>query len=194
MSDFKTILEMRLDYTDWLNRRGVELPARLRTAAGSMVDYETVCEKHAVIGDAPFAVDKLTGLCARTRITSYNVCYTKLLRKMRPPYPSIAANHRPHQDFPAGLYRQSTHRAGRHALLCRYDRQSGRSVSHRCRWPAGRAVWSAPPGHSPSIPEVSCGQSSRTTPRITSYNVCYTKLLRIINTHTGKCGEKMFGG
>jgi len=69
MSYFKTILEMRLDYTDWLNRRGVELPARLRTAAGSMVDYETVCEKHAVIGDAPFAVDKLTGLCARTGAT-----------------------------------------------------------------------------------------------------------------------------
>ena len=28
MSYFKTILDLRLDYTEWLNRRGVELPAR----------------------------------------------------------------------------------------------------------------------------------------------------------------------
>ena len=69
MSYFKTILDLRLDYTDWLNRRGVELPARLRTAAGAMVGYETVCEKHSVIGDAPFAVDKLKALCARTGAT-----------------------------------------------------------------------------------------------------------------------------
>jgi alkanesulfonate monooxygenase SsuD/methylene tetrahydromethanopterin reductase-like flavin-dependent oxidoreductase (luciferase family) len=66
MSYFKTILDLRLDYTDWLNRRGVELPARLRTAAGAMVGYETVCEKHAVIGDAAFAVGKLKALCGRT--------------------------------------------------------------------------------------------------------------------------------
>ena len=52
MSYFKTILDLRLDYTDWLNRRGVELPARLRTAAGSVVGFDTVCEKHAVIGDS----------------------------------------------------------------------------------------------------------------------------------------------
>ncbi len=38
MSYFKTILDLRLDYTDWLNRRGVELPARLRTAAGARSD------------------------------------------------------------------------------------------------------------------------------------------------------------
>jgi alkanesulfonate monooxygenase SsuD/methylene tetrahydromethanopterin reductase-like flavin-dependent oxidoreductase (luciferase family) len=69
MSYFKTILDLRLDYTDWLNRRGVELPARLRTAAGAMVGYETVCEKHAVIGDAPFAVEKLKALCQRTGAT-----------------------------------------------------------------------------------------------------------------------------
>ena len=69
MSYFKTILDLRLDYTDWLNRRGVELPARLRTAAGAMVGYDTVCDKHAVIGDAPFAVEKLTALCARTGAT-----------------------------------------------------------------------------------------------------------------------------
>ena len=69
MSYFKTILDLRLDYTDWLNRRGVELPARLRTAAGAMVGYDTVCEKHAVIGDAPYAVDKIKKLCARTGAT-----------------------------------------------------------------------------------------------------------------------------
>ncbi len=69
MSYFKTILDLRLDYTDWLNQRGVELPARLRTAAGAMVGYATVCEKHAVIGDAPFAVAKLQALCERTSAT-----------------------------------------------------------------------------------------------------------------------------
>ena len=46
-----------------------ELPARLRTAAGAMVGYDTVCEKHAVIGDAPFAVEKLKALSSRTGAT-----------------------------------------------------------------------------------------------------------------------------
>jgi alkanesulfonate monooxygenase SsuD/methylene tetrahydromethanopterin reductase-like flavin-dependent oxidoreductase (luciferase family) len=66
MSYFDTIRDLRLDYTDWLNRRGVELPARLRTAAGAQVAFETVCEKHAVIGDSKFAVEKLKGLAQRT--------------------------------------------------------------------------------------------------------------------------------
>ncbi len=66
MSYFKTILDLRLDYTEWLNRRGIELPARLRTAAGTMVGYETVSDKHAVIADAPLALEKLQALCART--------------------------------------------------------------------------------------------------------------------------------
>jgi len=69
MSYFKTILDLRLDYTDWLNRRGVELPSRLKTAAGAMVGFETVCEKHAVIGDAEFAVDKIQQLARQTRAT-----------------------------------------------------------------------------------------------------------------------------
>jgi alkanesulfonate monooxygenase SsuD/methylene tetrahydromethanopterin reductase-like flavin-dependent oxidoreductase (luciferase family) len=69
MSYFKTILDLRLDYTEWLNRRGIELPARLRTAAGAMVGYETVCDKHAVIADAPLALEKLQALCARTGAT-----------------------------------------------------------------------------------------------------------------------------
>jgi hypothetical protein len=69
MSYFKTILDLRLDYTDWLNRRGVELPARLRTAAGSMVEFDTVCEQHAVIGDANLAVEKLKLLTQPTGAT-----------------------------------------------------------------------------------------------------------------------------
>ncbi len=69
MSYFDTIRDLRLDYTDWLNRRGVELPARLRTAAGTQVAFETVCEKHAVIGDSNMAVEKLKGLAQRTGAT-----------------------------------------------------------------------------------------------------------------------------
>jgi alkanesulfonate monooxygenase SsuD/methylene tetrahydromethanopterin reductase-like flavin-dependent oxidoreductase (luciferase family) len=70
MSYFKTILDLRLDYTDWLNRRGVELPARLRTAAGSVVGFDTVCEKHAVIGDSNLAVEKLKELAQKTGATN----------------------------------------------------------------------------------------------------------------------------
>jgi alkanesulfonate monooxygenase SsuD/methylene tetrahydromethanopterin reductase-like flavin-dependent oxidoreductase (luciferase family) len=66
MSYFKTITDLRLDYTDWLNRRGVELPSRLRTAAGAMVNYETVCERHAVVGDSTLAVERLRKLIKRT--------------------------------------------------------------------------------------------------------------------------------
>jgi alkanesulfonate monooxygenase SsuD/methylene tetrahydromethanopterin reductase-like flavin-dependent oxidoreductase (luciferase family) len=69
MSYFKTILDMRLDYTDWLTRRGVELPARLRTAAGAMVSFDTVCEKHAVIGDSASVIDKINGLKHKTGAT-----------------------------------------------------------------------------------------------------------------------------
>jgi alkanesulfonate monooxygenase SsuD/methylene tetrahydromethanopterin reductase-like flavin-dependent oxidoreductase (luciferase family) len=67
MSYFKTILDLRLDYTDWLTRRGVELPARLRTAAGSLVEFDAVCEKHAVIGDSELALAKLQSLTQLTR-------------------------------------------------------------------------------------------------------------------------------
>lgn len=70
MSYFKTILDLRLDYTDWLNRRGVELPPRLRTAAGAMVGFDTVCEKHAVIGDSATAVEKLRRLVRDTGATN----------------------------------------------------------------------------------------------------------------------------
>ena len=66
MSYFKTISDLRVDYTEWLNRRGVELPSRLRTAAGATVSYETVCERHAVIGDSASAVESLRKLIKRT--------------------------------------------------------------------------------------------------------------------------------
>jgi alkanesulfonate monooxygenase SsuD/methylene tetrahydromethanopterin reductase-like flavin-dependent oxidoreductase (luciferase family) len=69
MSYFKTILDMRLDYTDWLTRRGVELPARLRTAAGAMVSFDTVCEKHAVIGDSASVIGKVKDLRQKTGAT-----------------------------------------------------------------------------------------------------------------------------
>jgi alkanesulfonate monooxygenase SsuD/methylene tetrahydromethanopterin reductase-like flavin-dependent oxidoreductase (luciferase family) len=70
MSYFKTILDMRLDYTDWLTRRGVQLPARLRTAAGSTVGFDVVCDKHAVIGDSDLAAEKLRELAQRTGATN----------------------------------------------------------------------------------------------------------------------------
>jgi alkanesulfonate monooxygenase SsuD/methylene tetrahydromethanopterin reductase-like flavin-dependent oxidoreductase (luciferase family) len=66
MSYFKTITDMRIDYTAWLTRRGVELPARLRTAAGAQVGFDTVCEKHAVIGDSRLAVEKIKELTQKT--------------------------------------------------------------------------------------------------------------------------------
>jgi alkanesulfonate monooxygenase SsuD/methylene tetrahydromethanopterin reductase-like flavin-dependent oxidoreductase (luciferase family) len=68
-SYFKTILDLRLDYTDWLLRRGEELPPRLKTAAGAVVGYDVVCEKHAVIGDSKFAIEKLRELQEKTRAT-----------------------------------------------------------------------------------------------------------------------------
>jgi alkanesulfonate monooxygenase SsuD/methylene tetrahydromethanopterin reductase-like flavin-dependent oxidoreductase (luciferase family) len=70
MSYFKTITDMRVDYSAWLTRRGVELPARLRTAAGAQVAFETVCEKHAVIGDSGVAVDKIKNLTQQTGATN----------------------------------------------------------------------------------------------------------------------------
>jgi alkanesulfonate monooxygenase SsuD/methylene tetrahydromethanopterin reductase-like flavin-dependent oxidoreductase (luciferase family) len=68
-SYFKTILDLRLDYTDWLVRRGEELPPRLKTAAGAVVGYDVVCEKHAVIGDSKFAIEKLKELQEKTGAT-----------------------------------------------------------------------------------------------------------------------------
>jgi len=66
MSYFKTISDMRTEYTAWLIRRAVELPARLRTAAGARVEFETVCQQHAVIGDSALALDKIGELTQKT--------------------------------------------------------------------------------------------------------------------------------
>ena len=70
MSYFKTIADMRADYTEWLTRRGEELPARLRTAAGAQVSFETVCAQHAVIGDSRLAVERIRELAQMTRATN----------------------------------------------------------------------------------------------------------------------------
>ena len=66
MSYFQTIADMRSDYVDWLTRRGDELPARLRTAAGASVPFETICERHAIIGDSDTALRALKDLSAQT--------------------------------------------------------------------------------------------------------------------------------
>ena len=66
MSYFKTIADMRVDYTNWLLRRGEELPARLKTAAGTTVSFETICERHAVIGDSQLAIEGLRELAQKT--------------------------------------------------------------------------------------------------------------------------------
>ena len=71
MSYFKTILDMRLDYTDWLIRRGQELPPRLKTAAGTQVDFETICQRHAIVGDSETAVRELRELSRKTGATHF---------------------------------------------------------------------------------------------------------------------------
>jgi alkanesulfonate monooxygenase SsuD/methylene tetrahydromethanopterin reductase-like flavin-dependent oxidoreductase (luciferase family) len=47
----------------------VELPTRLRTAAGTQVSFETICEKHAVIGDAALVAEKIKKLGEQTGAT-----------------------------------------------------------------------------------------------------------------------------
>jgi alkanesulfonate monooxygenase SsuD/methylene tetrahydromethanopterin reductase-like flavin-dependent oxidoreductase (luciferase family) len=66
MSYFDTIANMRADYTDWLLRRGAELPARLKTAAGQSQPFETICARHAVVGDSDSAVQALRELAEKT--------------------------------------------------------------------------------------------------------------------------------
>lgn len=69
MSYFKIISDMRADYTAWLTRRGVELPARLRSAAGAQVSFETVCARHAVVGDSQLALARIKELVGQTGAT-----------------------------------------------------------------------------------------------------------------------------
>jgi alkanesulfonate monooxygenase SsuD/methylene tetrahydromethanopterin reductase-like flavin-dependent oxidoreductase (luciferase family) len=70
MSYFKTIADMRNDYIEWLTRRGDELPVRLRTAAGASADFETICARHAVIGDSKTALQTIKALTAKTGATN----------------------------------------------------------------------------------------------------------------------------
>jgi alkanesulfonate monooxygenase SsuD/methylene tetrahydromethanopterin reductase-like flavin-dependent oxidoreductase (luciferase family) len=65
-SYFTTIAEMRNEYVNWLIQRGAELPARLRTAAGQSQPFETICAKHAVIGDSAWALQALRQLAEKT--------------------------------------------------------------------------------------------------------------------------------
>ena len=71
MSYFKTIADMRVDYTEWLTRRGDELPARLKTAAGAIVNFETICARHAVVGDSKATVQALKELSQKTGATHF---------------------------------------------------------------------------------------------------------------------------
>jgi hypothetical protein len=72
MSYFKTIAEMRSQYIEWLTRRGVQLPVRLgRSGAGQPVTYETVCARHAVIGDSTGAIRALRNLAEQTGATHF---------------------------------------------------------------------------------------------------------------------------
>jgi alkanesulfonate monooxygenase SsuD/methylene tetrahydromethanopterin reductase-like flavin-dependent oxidoreductase (luciferase family) len=71
MSYFKTIADMRVDYTEWLTRRGDELPARLKTAAGAIVDFETICSRHAVVGDSEATVRALKDLAQKNGATHF---------------------------------------------------------------------------------------------------------------------------
>ena len=70
MSYFKTIADMRNDYVDWLTRRGDELPVRLRTAASVSVTFDTICARHAAIGDSKSALQTLKALTAKTGATN----------------------------------------------------------------------------------------------------------------------------
>ncbi len=71
MSYFETIAAMRRDYTDWLVGRGIELPARLQSAAGRPMDFAAVCSQHAIIGDSQTAIRGLKELAANTGATHF---------------------------------------------------------------------------------------------------------------------------
>ena len=93
-----------------------------------------------------------------SRITSYNVCYTKLLRLLIGGYMSKILDF--FQKNPV-----VTFISGRMA-----ERRTEKFVAQGF----GRAILSQPP-ETLSDKEVEAIKSSR----ITSYNVCYTKLLRL---------------
>ena len=75
MSYFKTIADMRSDYTDWLLGRGQELPARLRTAAGQPVSFAAICSEHAIVADSTTAVVTLRQLARDTGASHFLVWF-----------------------------------------------------------------------------------------------------------------------
>ena len=46
------------------------MPSRLRTAAGEQVSFETICDKHAVIGDSRLTVERIRELTEKTGATN----------------------------------------------------------------------------------------------------------------------------
>ena len=89
-----------------------------------------------------------------TRITSYNVCYTKLLRVEKRLHQRLVP-----QQLRVPLQREA------HPLVAVLGGVEGVDHQHR-----DRQV------------EVDEDQPQDAEPRITSYNVCYTKLLRALGT------------
>ena len=85
------------------------------------------------------------------RITSYNVCYTKLLRMI------AVLSHEGGLNIPAG-----------------HDR----SIALRERTPMRDTFPSSFTGSTAAAALAALGNPMRLLARITSYNVCYTKLLR----------------
>ncbi len=71
MSYFETIAAMRGDYTNWLVRRGAELPARLQNTAGRPIDFAAVCSQHAIVGDSQMAVRQFKELAHHTGATHF---------------------------------------------------------------------------------------------------------------------------
>jgi hypothetical protein len=47
------------------------LPARLKTAAGATVNFETICSRHAVVGDSKVTVQALRDLSQKTGATHF---------------------------------------------------------------------------------------------------------------------------
>ena len=71
MSYFKTIADMRSDYTEWLVGRGEDLPARLKSPVTQPVNFVTVCSQHAVVSDSATAVAALKELVKNTGATHF---------------------------------------------------------------------------------------------------------------------------
>ena len=126
------------------------------------------------------------GAFERDRITSYNVCYTKLLRdhgRHLEPVPEDVA------PFPRGSLRSSG-RPGPRPAADRRGRCRGRGhriTSYNVCYtkllravcsPSRRVVSSMMIFLSFMLSMVASVPLPRKSPRITSYNVCYTKLLR----------------